>query len=74
MSEKEWQPSEADRDNRFYRTKTDAEYVDGLRAALARFADRKNWYFEGDHMCPEWTGKDFPWDVAAAALTGKEEK
>jgi cell division protein FtsB len=34
MSEKEWQLGEADRDNRFYRRKEDAEEIDGYRQAL----------------------------------------
>jgi polyhydroxyalkanoate synthesis regulator phasin len=44
MSEKDWQLSEADRDNRFYRNKQDTEYIDGLRAEVERLTrDLDEW-------------------------------
>jgi hypothetical protein len=51
----------------------DAE-IERLRAALIRFADRSNWYFEGDHMCPEWMGKDLPWDYARSLCEQSERR
>jgi len=36
------------------------------REALAAFADRSNWYADGNSV--EWTGPDEPWEIARAAL------